>query len=281
MLKEERSAERARKECAVTNQDEGKELLHAVLPNVAAQMRAPLSILHANIQKVARDDPERAAQLSHSYYQLLRLAGNLSAAELMSGKAYITDLRNSDVVALCKKLVDRIEPLARAQGIGVQFECDLDYCIIACEESMIERLVLNLFSNALKFAPGGTVTLSIHAQRQDLLIAVSDTGCGIPEDKMHILFDRYLHSEQMDPTPHGLGLGLPICYAIAKLHGGRIFVESQVGKGTRVTLALPNEESMMQTMHTPEFDYAGGFDHVMVELSDALPAQVYVPKKKH
>lgn len=248
-----------------------KNLLHAILPNVAAQIRAPLSTLYSTIQKVAKDNPEYAAQLNHSYYQLLRLAGNLSAAELITGESYITDFRNGDMVSLCRRMVERVAPLAQEQGTTVEFVCEQEHCIIAYEERMIERLLLNLFSNALKFAPGGTVTLSIQARREDVLISVSDTGCGIPEDRMHLLFDRYLHNDYMDPSPHGLGLGLPICHAIAQLHGGRILVESQVGKGTRVTLALPRMESMVQILHAPEFDYTGGFNPVLLELSDALP----------
>ena len=147
--------------------------------------------------------------------------------------------------------------------------------MIAYDAPLMERLLLNLFSNALKFTGlGGRVTLTVQAHKSDVLLSVEDTGCGMTPEMMDALFDRYLHCERMDPRPHGLGLGLPLCRAIAEAHGGRIFGESKLGKGTKITVSLPNERSLMQRVQE-SFDYAGGFDHVLLELSDALSARAY------
>lgn len=260
--------------------EEEKKLLNEVLPNVAAQMRAPLSVLHAGLQKLLLEDVPGAAQLNQSYYQLLRLAGNLSAAELLDGEPYLSERRNGDIVALCSDLSSRLTLLAEKEGIRFSFVCTQKSHVILYDKRLIERLVLNLVSNAIKFTPaGGTVTLTVQIQERDVLLSVADTGCGISEDKMDTVFDRYLHSERMDPMPHGLGLGLPLCRAIAEAHGGRIFAESQVGMGTRITVALPNEQSPIHRINDVAFDYAGGFDHVLVELSDALSSAAYQKNK--
>lgn len=270
-----------RKESIVAKRsEEEKKLLNEVLPNVAAQMRAPLSVLHAGLQKLLQEDAPGAAQLNQSYYQLLRLAGNLSAAELLDGEPYLSERSNGDIVALCSDLSSRLTLLAKEEGIRFSFVCTQKSHVILYDKRLIERLVLNLVSNAIKFTPaGGTVTLTVQIQERDVLLSVADTGCGISEDKMDTVFDRYLHSERMDPMPHGLGLGLPLCRAIAEAHGGRIFAESQVGMGTRITVALPNEQSPIHRINDVAFDYAGGFDHVLVELSDALSSAAYQKNK--
>lgn len=259
--------------------DEEKKLLNEVLPNVAAQMRGPLSVLHASVQKLIRKNAPGVAQLNQSYHQLLRLAGNLSAAEMLAEEPYLYEQKNGDIVAFCRALSQQLQQLAEGQGIAFSFECACKSHVICYHERLIERLILNLVSNALKFTPeGGKITLSLQLRKNQVLLSVADTGCGISEDKMETLFDRYLHSERMDPQPHGLGLGLPLCRAIAQAHGGRIFAQSQVGAGTRITVALPDWRRDVYEVRDAAFDYTGGFDHVLVELSDALSAHAYEKK---
>ena len=261
--------------------DEEKKLLNEVLPNVAAQMRTPLSVLHASLRKMIRQGAPGADALNQSYHQLLRLAGNLSAAEMLDGKPRVYEEKNGDIVAFCRALFRRLQPLAEGQGIAFSFSCECKRYVICYHERLLERLVLNLVSNALKFTPeGGKITLALQVCKGSVLLSVTDTGCGISEDKMNTLFDRYLHSERMDPAPHGLGLGLPLCRAIAEAHGGRIFAQSQVGVGTRVTLALPDRRKELYEVRDAAFDYTGGFDHVLVELSDALSVRAYRTKKE-
>ncbi len=272
----------AGKELSVAERNEQeKRLLNEVLPNVAAQMRAPLSILYAAQQDMISQNAPNAALLNRSYYQMMRLAGNLSAADLLNEDSYLRDESNEDIVAFCAKLGERVRPLLEAEGLHFRCVYPQQGCVMLYSESMVERALLNLISNAVKFTPaGGSVTLSVQVQQQDVLLSVSDTGCGIAEDKMDTLFDRYLHSERMDPAPHGLGLGLPLCRAIASMHGGKVFAESRAGRGTRITVVLPILKSPINRVKDTRFDYTGGFSHVLVELSDALGAQAYQAKAK-
>ena len=272
----------AGKELSVAERNEQEtRLLNEVLPNIAAQMRAPLSILYAAQQDMISQNAPNAALLNRSYYQMMRLAGNLSAADLLNEDSYLRDESNEDIVAFCARLGERIRPLLEAEGLRFRCVYPQQGCVMLYSESLVERALLNLISNAVKFTPaGGSVTLSVQVQQQDVLLSVSDTGCGIAEDKMDTLFDRYLHSERMDPAPHGLGLGLPLCRAIASMHGGKVFAESRAGRGTRITVVLPILKSPINRVKDTRFDYTGGFSHVLVELSDALGAQAYQVKAK-
>ena len=266
-----------RKGCTVARRsDEEKKVLSEVLPNVAAQMRGPLSVLHATVQKMMHENVAGADRLNRSCFQLMRLAGNLTAAEYLAEDPYLHDMYNYDIVDLCRTICEKAAPAAEKSGVTVQFECKKAEHSIVCNRSMISRMLLNLLSNAIKFnREGGRVVVSLQVQKTDVLLSVQDTGCGISEEKMETLFDRYLHSECLDPLPHGFGLGLPLCQMIVRAHGGRLVAESQEGKGTRVTVALPNERTLLQQVHDPAFDYAGGFDPVLLELSDALSCESF------
>ncbi|MFR3923609.1 MAG: ATP-binding protein [Dysosmobacter welbionis] len=102
-------------------------------------------------------------------------------------------------------------------------------------------------------------------------LSVSDTGCGIQEDQIPFLFDRYLHDDAMAPQPHGLGLGLPICQHIAERHGGTMIAESRPGQGSRFTLSLPDRRCGTADVSDVKFDYNGGFNPLLLALADALP----------
>ncbi len=257
--------------------------LASLFPSVAAQLRGAMSNLYMAASQLcpaaAREqDPEldaRAALLDQSYYQLLRLVTNLSAAARLADDAPFP-LQDRDIVALVSELCSRAAALAPLRGIELRFLCAMEQHICALDPESFEQLLYHLLSNAFKFTPaGGTVTVELRSTRKQLLLSVTDTGCGIPEDRLLTLFDRYLHGENRDPLPHGMGLGLPLCRRIAEGHGGMLMAESRPGKGTRFTLALPDRQVGGSVRDVP-FDYSGGFNRTLLALADALPANAFL-----
>ena len=139
----------------------------------------------------------------------------------------------------------------------------------------LERLVWNLLSNALKFTPAsGHISVTLEVKGQQVLLSVKDTGPGIPPEDMETAFDRWTQSQRPISLSHGIGLGLLICRRVAEGHGGRLLLESREGQGTLVTVALPHVRRGGEVRDT-RMDYAGGFPHVMMELSDALPYRAF------
>ncbi len=102
----------------------------------------------------------------------------------------------------------------------------------------IRQVLLNLLSNAIKFTQSGTVAVSAHTESGCFMIAVSDTGMGIPQESLGVIFDRFAQI-QNNITIQGTGLGLDICQRLVQMHGGELTVESVVGKGSTFRFTLP------------------------------------------
>lgn len=261
-------------------------LLSKVLPNVSAQLRSSMVNLFAAAERIAppdaRDaDPaldQNAAYLSRSCHRMLRLVGNLSAiSELAEGRGF--PLYNGDIAAFCRGIAEQTQPLFKLRSITLRFSCDCTCHTVAFNDVMLERALFNLLSNALKFTPeGGTVELRVACGTRFVRLIVSDTGCGIPADRLDGLFDRYLDTDRLDPYPHGLGIGLALTQRIAQGHGGTLTAESTEGKGSVFTLSLPNVRADTLELREDRFDYAGGFDHALMELSDSLPPTAFTQK---
>lgn len=253
-------------------------LLNSVLPNLATALRTPLNNLHLAAERMAsRSAPtgEEDAIARQSYYRLLRLVNNLSMApELASDTPFQT--RNLELVVWLDELCRQMASIACEIGVTLNFVCRERYLIAAVHPEYLERLVWNLVSNALKYTPpGGTVTVALERRGRLVVLSVGDTGCGIPPEQVESLFSRWKENLWLDPMTHGLGLGLPICRRIAQGHGGRLLLESRDGQGTLVTVALPHMRADGDAVNQPQTDYAGGFSHVMMELSDALPYRAF------
>ena len=262
-----------------------ERLLNEVLLHVAAQLRTALGGMHIAVGRLAPPDrrdrdavlDRDAALLNHNYYSLLRLANNLSNAPmLLSDEPLLKE--NTDIVEWLAGLCRQAEPLFALRHVTLTLQCAAEHHTAAIHRDCLEQAVWNLLSNALKFTPdGGSVTVTLRLGHRQVLLAVSDTGCGIPAGNMETVFDGYLHPERLAVLPGGLGLGLPLCRRIAEGHGGRLLLDSREGQGTTVTLALPDEMAA-DTVEDVQIDYAGGFQPALVGLADALPYQAFLQK---
>lgn len=261
--------------------------LEGVLAQVSNQLRGSLGNIYNALSRIAPPELREgdagvdrdAAVLCQSYYRILRLANNLSDAANLDGPS-TAKLRNGDLVGLCRDVLRRAELPAQLLGIQLSFQCAKASQIVAMDGDLLERLLLNLLSNAFKFirADEKLVRLEMRISRDWVELALSDTGSGIAPELLETVFDRYLHTRRLDPPPHGLGLGLPVCRRIAQEHGGSLVLTSTVGVGTTVTVSLPNRKLREQALGAFQADLGGGFNRTLVELADALPREAFTQK---
>lgn len=260
-----------------------------VLATVAQAIRGNLSTLYdasaelfPMLEELERPEIQRqTARMNRSFYQLMRLAGNLADA----GRYMAGEIRGffepTELCAFLERLFSRIQSLAAAAGVTAELHCPRQPLPAVVDRQKLERAVLNLFGNALRYArPGGRVTLRLEDFGHAAHITVADSGEGMEAAELAAAFDRYENRGQLPGDSRwGVGLGLPMVRFIANLHGGTVVVNSGPGCGTVVTMSVskrlrpsPSEEVRSPVLN---YDYAGSVDHDLLELSDVLPPEVF------
>ncbi len=212
--------------------------------DLSHDMRTPLSVILSSVQLLqARTgdvcQPE-AAQIERNVQQLMRLISNvLDITKLEAGYMDFT-LQPLEVVAWLRYVADTCAPFARNKGI--EFVCaTADEALwVRCDEVKLERCVLNLVSNAVRHTPsGGLICLSVENSGDEVIISVSDNGCGISAERVAHLFVRHDMREQPIRQQDGMGLGLPLVQSFMSLMRGSVRLESELGEGTCVQLIMP------------------------------------------
>jgi two-component system, OmpR family, phosphate regulon sensor histidine kinase PhoR len=139
--------------------------------------------------------------------------------------------------------VDNLAPNAKTQQLTLEVEVPTDMPSLSGDTTLLRQAVMNLLDNAIKYTPmGGTVRLKATLEEGQFILAVSDTGPGIaPADQAH-LFDKFFRVRQRGSTQvKGSGLGLAIVKSIAERHGGKVWVESRLGRGSTFYMRIPAE----------------------------------------
>ncbi len=194
-------------------------------------------------EKYLRHDVNSIIQASQ---HMLELINNLlDLAKIEAGKIHL-NLDRRDINLLIREQLEAIEPVARLKDIGIDFEFDRRPVFARMDKEKIWQALNNLLSNAIKFTdPGGRITIRLNPMPDEISISISDTGRGIPKDKLSMVFDKFSELSRVGTSgERGTGLGMAITKSIIELHGGRIWVDSQVGQGTCFTFTLISNEGV-------------------------------------
>jgi PAS domain S-box-containing protein len=217
-----------------------------VLAIVSHDLRGPLSTIgmSASLLEQRSPDPDstRRLELIHrSADRMEHMIDDLLDVATIEAKGVKLRRTMEDVSRLLATVVEAHEARAASTGIEITRDCGLGSVRVSCDRERIERVFANLLDNALKFcAPGDAITVRGHVADGQVVFSVADTGPGIPADQVPHLFDRYWTSERKGAK--GTGLGLYISKRIVEAHGGELWVESEVGRGTKFSFTLPLQE---------------------------------------
>ncbi len=229
-------------------------------------------------QTQSPDVKELAAVMNHRLYQILRILGNMSdgAAKQSAQWAF---LENRDLRAFLDEVLRKVKSLLEDAGLRLDIRWEIQgqlNCLIDAQS--LERAVLNLLSNAGKYTPrGGVIQVLLTRSRNKLMLSVTDSGEGIAQEARSDLFSRYLRPAGLEDPRFGIGLGLLMVRGAAAIHGGTVLVDRPAAGGTRVSLTVAlRKEPMPGVQCLPlQMDYAGEWDHALVELSEVLPAESF------
>lgn len=247
----------------------------------ARELREPLSDLMAAAELVfpMLTDAQAAVHTSHmnqSLYQLLRIISNMSdTARYQTDRSAAQEIR--DVCALLEELFQKAAALAQQVGIRLEYCVPAEAVYTLVDTELLERGLWNILSNSLKFTPpGGTVTAKLQRRENRLYLTVTDTGSGIPQELRGSVYTRYQRQPMPEDRRYGIGLGMSIVCAAARAHGGSVLLQYPQSGGARLTLTMTIRQKT-DTLHSNvlSVDYAGEWDHALLELSQILPAELY------
>jgi two-component system phosphate regulon sensor histidine kinase PhoR len=216
------------------------------ISNISHELRTPLASLRAvteTLQDGAIDDPPTAQRflrhIASEVSAMTQLVGELlELSRIESGKAPVKRQATS-VTELVRTPVERLLPQAERNGLTLRVELPEEIPLAHVDAERIQLVITNLVHNALKFTPtGGEIVVSAVTRGADVLISVRDTGIGIPEDEQARIFERFYKADRAR-SGGGTGLGLAIAKHIVQVHGGEIWVESQLNSGSTFTFTLP------------------------------------------
>ncbi|MGQ9466805.1 MAG: GAF domain-containing protein [Anaerolineae bacterium] len=194
-------------------------------------MAGPLSEQQRHFIGIIRNNAERMVAL---------VSDLLDISRIESGRVQL-DLRAVHIHEVVKQVVNTVQGRAQSKGLSLQIDVPEDLPPVWGDSNRVAQILTNLISNAVHYTlPGGQVTVSARASGDMLEVSVADTGIGISKENQQKIFDRFFRADDplVQETP-GTGLGLPITASLVQMHGGQIWVESELGKGSTFTFTLP------------------------------------------
>ena len=214
--------------------------------NISHELRTPIAGIKAMVETLrdgAIDDKEAAkdflTRIDGEIDHLSQMVSELTElSRIETGRA---ELRLSPVNlnVLVKEVVTQLNMLAQRQQVTITTDLSADLPIIKADHDRIRQTLTNLGHNAIKFNhPGGTVTVSTRADAESVAVSVTDTGIGISKEDLPHVFERFYKVDKARPRG-GSGLGLAIAKHVVQAHGGRIWAQSEEGKGSTFSFSLP------------------------------------------
>lgn len=264
---------------AMAEVEEASRLKSQFLSTMSHELRTPMNAIigYAHLLLDGLDGPlsdEQTAdidQIARSADQLLNLINDvLDLSKIEAGKVELTR-EPVDLTQLVAQVCNSVRPQATTKGLRLVTDVQDDLPPLEGDLTRLRQILLNLAGNAVKFTASGQVGLTVRAVNQMIEIAVSDTGIGISPDALAFIFDEFRQADGSTTRRFGgTGLGLAIARKLARLHGGDITVESQVGDGSVFTLSLPTVERVSTaTLESPR--RPGDAISLIVAPSDEVP----------
>ncbi len=225
------------------------------LTNISHELKTPLNVIFSSAQllelylkngsisknknKIIKD----TYSIRQNCYRLIKLIGNIIDLSKIESGFFELNLCNKNIVSIVEDIVQSVSEYVHSKGLSIIFDTDTEEKIIACDPDKIERVILNLISNAIKFSESGDeIYVSVLDKDKVVEISVKDSGMGIDKNHLDAIFERF---HQVDKSftrnAEGSGIGLSLVKSIVELHDGKISAESKLGEGSIFKIELPSK----------------------------------------
>lgn len=238
--------------------EESNRLKSAFLANMSHEIRTPLNAIVGFSGILASTEEEREKQeyvniIENNNTLLLQLINDILDLSKIEAGTLEFQYSNVELNTLLKELEGAMQLKINPDAVRLEFIPSLEKCPVYTEKNRLLQLFINLLTNAIKFTREGSIRFGYEVRNRELYCYVTDTGCGIPEDKQTSIFDRFV---KLDTFAQGTGLGLSICQTLVEHMKGRIGLNSKEGEGSTFWFTLPYEapryeEALPKTVFQP------------------------------
>jgi len=209
-------------------------------------LRSPLANVISSLDVLQSSMPPEGDTLQsvlniamRSSRRLSRLVNSLLDTTLLGAGKDVLDKAEGSIIAVVEEAVEEVLPIAVAKSHEMSMQLSKNIPSMMIDINMIRRVMINLLENAIKYTPsGGQITVHARRKGKQIVVRVQDTGPGVARDEQQRIFEKFTRASLAD-RPKGLGLGLSFCKLAIEAHGGRIWVDSEPGKGSNFYFRLP------------------------------------------
>lgn len=247
------------------------------ISTLSHELKTPLNIFYSIIQLLDKTESIGIKEFKETYdkyssslklnsKRMLRLVNNIVDSTRIDSGVFKAEFGNYEIVSIIEDIVISTVPFAQSKNINIEFDTNIEEHFIKCDPAMIEKIVLNLVSNSIKYTKNqGHIKVDVVLQDDVLEIFFEDTGIGIPEELKDKIFDRFSRVDSsLKRVNEGSGIGLSIVKSMVEVHNGSISVESKLNRGSVFEVKLPN----VLIEDSPMIVYEFNKSNTELELSD-------------
>ena len=252
--------------------------------NISHELRTPLNVIFSALQLTeliqGKDISETninkmkecTSVMRQNSYRLIRIVNNIIDISKIDSGYFQLKLQNFNIVSVVEDITLSVKDYVESKGINLIFDTDVEEKVIACDVDLMERILLNIMSNAVKFTDkGGNINVNIYNGIEKISIKIRDTGMGIPKEKLNCIFNRFIQVDKsLSRNKEGSGIGLSLVKSLVEMQEGEVRVESEWGKGSCFIVELPAKplEECNNDSIAPQEGVSINIERINIEFSD-------------
>ncbi len=259
---------------------EFNSLITDFFTNMSHELKTPVNVIFAAIQTIyvyldnyKLDNVDKCKSylktMKQNCLRMIKLINNLLDITKLDSGFIKVNKKNDNIISVIEEIVQSIAVYVKSKDIELIFDTDTEEKVMGFDHDMIERILLNLISNALKYSyPNGHIYVNLIDKDSSLIIKVKDEGKGIPENKLDVIFERFGQvNSSLSRQCEGTGIGLYLVKSFVEMHGGKIGVKSTEGKGSEFTIILPSGLAKSDNQDDKVF-FETHVERIKIEFSD-------------
>lgn len=267
---------------AKNKMEETLKVQDEIFSNISHELKTPLNVIFSTnqlIQLYLKNDLFEGNKeniikginvIKQNCYRFTKIINNIIDISKIESGFFKLNLSNENIVNVTEDIVQSLCDYVKAKRLNIIFDTDIEEKFITCDPDKIERIILNLISNAIKFTDkGGSIFVNIFDKGDAVEISVKDTGIGMDEKQINNIFERFHQVDKsLSRNAEGSGIGLSLVKLLVDLHGGKISVESKPNEGSIFRIYLPAENIENLEVSDKEKKINSKIEMVNIEFSD-------------